>query len=65
MSNELQDTPEEPKPEVKPTDELADEQLDNIAGGIIIDFQPAPTVAPTAPQISFASIDGIKGESKR
>lgn len=64
MSNEPkpQDTQENPKP----TDELADKELDNVAGGIvIINSQPAPIVAPAPPQISFASIDGIKGESKR
>ena len=54
MSNEPkpQDVQDEPRPTVTPMDELGDEELDKVAGGIIINFQPAPTAAPTVPQIS-------------
>jgi hypothetical protein len=41
----------EPTQEVKPTDELGDEELDNVVRGVIINWQPAPTTVPTAPPI--------------
>ena len=42
MSNEPkpQDTQEQPKQDVKPTDELTDEQLDDVAGGAFSAFTP-------------------------
>ena len=63
-----QDTQEQPNQDVKPTDELADEQLDDVNGGVLIALnQPTLTVqpAPIAPTISPIQLDGIKGESKR
>jgi hypothetical protein len=46
MSNEPkpQDTQDEPKQDVKPTDELADEQLDDVTGGSY-----SWSIAPTSP----------------
>jgi hypothetical protein len=51
MSNEPkpQDTQDQPKPEVKPTDELADEQLDNVNAGAADMLMPNPNT-----QINFA-----------
>jgi hypothetical protein len=43
---------EQPQPDVNPPEELDDEQLAHVAGGIVINWQPAPTPAPTAPQVS-------------
>jgi hypothetical protein len=55
MSNEPkpQNTQDEPKIDVKPTDELADEQLDEVNGGVLIALnQPALPVQPTLPAVS-------------
>lgn len=45
MSNELkfQETREEPRQDVKPSDELADEQLDDVVGGDGEASKPRPT----------------------
>lgn len=52
MSNEPKPQ-ENPKPDVKPTDELADEQLDEVNGGLIIVVTPQPTLpAVQSPQVS-------------
>lgn len=53
MSNELKPQ-DEPNAEVKPTDELTDEQLNNVAGGIGGEGQPAPTPPPTSPDVRKA-----------
>jgi hypothetical protein len=44
---------EQPKQDVKPTEELSDEQLENVAGGIIINWQPAPTAPQVSPPSEF------------
>ena len=57
MDHKLQDTQDEPKTDVKPTDELSEEDLDNVSGGIIIfgrPTMPAPVAPPIVPQISNA-----------
>jgi hypothetical protein len=72
MSDETkpQDTQEQPTQDVKPDGELADEQLDDVNGGVLIALnqptltvQPAP-IAPTPPSISPLQISGIKGEKR-
>lgn len=57
-----QDTQDEPKPVVKPGDELAEEELDNIAGGPTAVEWPTvkPNIAPTPPTISGDTVGKFK-----
>jgi hypothetical protein len=62
VSNEPkpQDTQDEPKQDVKPTDELAEEQLDDVNAGAVDMFMPNPNAqslnftnpAPQVPSVS-------------
>ncbi len=55
MDHELQDTGAEPKTCIKSADELSEEDLDSVSGGMIIHVQPtlpAPVAPPIVPQIS-------------
>jgi hypothetical protein len=47
------DTQDDPKQDVNPTEELSDEQLDNVAGGFVINWQPAPTAPQVSPPTEF------------